>query len=639
MTSESSSCSDTGCGSSCCSCASLQSESAYRKEILLVSASAFFLLITFVSGVYTTDKPLIGTCAALISLGLTAIPILYEAVSGLMRGQRNVCELAALAIIGAVCIGEYTTAAEISLILAIGELVESYVYARSQKDIEGIIKRHPRTGYVLRNGETVSVDVNLIQVGDLVVVRPGDIVPVDGVIREGQSGLDESCLTGESLPVLRKSGEFVSSGSVNLDGVLLIEAIRQSSQSTYAQVVDLVHDAGLRRPPSHPFIDQFSRWYTPLMLLIAGLVFVWSRDIVRAIAVLIVACPCAILLATPSAVLAAIGHAAKRGILIKSGEYLEICYDISAVIFDKTGTLSTGVMSVSDFLPAPGFTKHDLLKVAGPAEQSSPHPTGKAIVRAAQQAGISLPVQGSGRQYPGEGVKDERDGELTHIGTRNFLENNGIIIPKSDYVDGVGGETSVFIAKNRMFLGIILIRDEIREESAGVIARIRSSGIRTIVVLTGDSPQAAAIIGDICGLSRDSIHAGLRPVEKQRFIERLQADEEKVCFVGDGTNDGPALAGSDLGISIASREDTVALETAGVVLMQGGLNHLPDFLELGRKTRNIIITGVTLALSLNFIMIAGASAGVISPAIGAIGHQISTIAVLLNSLRIRKGSW
>jgi len=638
MTSGSSSCSDTGCSSACCSCASLQSESAYRKEILLVSGSAFFLLITFVAGVYAADKPLIGTCASLLSLGLTAIPILYEAISGLLRGQRNVCELAALAIIGAVIIGEYTTAAEISLILAIGEVVESYVYARSQKDIEGIIKRHPRTGYVIKDGETVSVDVNLIQVGNLVVVRPGDIVPVDGKIREGQSGLDESCLTGESLPVLRKTGEIVSSGSVNLDGVLLIEAIRQSSHSTYAQVVELVHNAGLRRPPSHPFIDQFSRWYTPLMLLIAGLVFIWSRDIVRAIAVLIVACPCAILLATPSAVLAAIGHAAKRGILIKSGEYLEICHDISAVIFDKTGTLSTGVMSVSDILPVSGFSKYDLLEVAGPAEQSSPHPTGKAIVRAAQQAGIPLPVQGSGRQYPGEGVEDGREDELIHIGTRGFLENNGVIIPNTVYIDRTGGETAVFIAKNRMFLGTILIRDEIREESAGVITRIRSFGIRTIAVLTGDSPQAAAIIGEKCGLSSDSIHAGLRPDEKQKFIERLQAEGEKVCFVGDGTNDGPALAGADLGISIASREDTIALETAGVVLMQGGLNHLPDFLKLGRKTRNIIITGVTLALTLNFVMIAGASAGVISPAVGAIGHQISTIAVLLNSLRIRKES-
>jgi len=638
MKSESSSSHESECNDTCCCCTSHQSESDYRREILLVSVSGIFLLITFIVEFYIPGKSFIGTGAALISLALTAVPILTEAVSGLLKGQRNVCELAGLAIIGAVIIGEYTTAAEISLILAIGELVESYVYARSQKDIEGIIKRNPRTGYILKNGETVSVDVNQIQTGDLVVVRPGDIVPVDGIITQGKSGLDESCLTGESLPVFRNVGDFVSSGSINIDGILLIETLKQSSQSTYAQVVDLVQKAGLRRPPSHPFIDRFSRWYTPFILIIAGLVFFWSNDLVRAIAVLIVACPCAILLATPSAVLAAIGHAAKKGILIKRGEYLEICHDISAVIFDKTGTLSTGVMSVSDILPEPGYTTHDLLEVAGYSEQSSPHPTGKAIVRAALQEGISLPVTGSGRQYPGEGIEDERNGERIYVGTRSFLEKKGIIIPKAIVKARVGAETPVFVAKNGHFIGIILISDNIRDESADVIARIRSSGIRTIAVLTGDSPQAAAIIGEKCGLPGDSIHAGVHPDEKLKFIERLQADGKKICFVGDGTNDGPALAGADLGISIASREDTVALETAGVVLMQGGLIHLPDFLELSRKTRIIIITGVSLALTLNFVMISGASLGLISPAVGAIGHQISTIAVLLNSLRMRMGS-
>ncbi|MDD1729814.1 MAG: cation-translocating P-type ATPase, partial [Methanospirillum sp.] len=579
----------------------------------------------------------VGITAAVIALVLTAIPILKEAITGLFQGRRNVCELAALALIGAVVIGEFIAAVEIALILSIGELVEEYVYARSKADIDGIITRHPRFARLVRDGETREVPVEEIKTGDQVVIRPGDIVPVDGIIVEGNSGLDESCLTGESLPITRRPGDQVSSGSTNLDGVLIITALRAAQDSTYARVVNLVREAGERRPPSHPFIDRFARWYTPIMLMIAGVVLIWTGSPIRAITILIVACPCALLLATPSAVLAAIGNAAKRGILIKRGEYLEICRSVTTVVFDKTGTLTTGVMQVLGVDPADGYSSDEILTFASHAESSSSHPIAQAIVRAATDRGSMVQSHGSAREWPGEGIEDKYDESIVHIGTRSFLERNGVSIPDiSQFNNNSDSEIAVWVAHDHTYAGMIRLSDQVRPETKEVLSSLRKMGLDQVIVLTGDNPRTAASIARECGLPEERVHAGLRPTDKEDFLGKIQHTGETVCFIGDGTNDGPALARADLGISIASRADTVALETAGVVLMRGGLSALPGFLSLGIRTRTIILQNVLLAMGLNLLLIIGAASGFLSPAGGAIGHQIATVFVLLNSLRLMK---
>jgi Cd2+/Zn2+-exporting ATPase len=630
------SCPDSSCSEHCCGCQPSGSGSSYPKGIFLILAAAVFLATALILENFPGDYSSIGTYCAIICLGLTAIPIVRNAVSGLLKGERNVCELAALAIIGGVIIGEYTVAAEISFIMSIGELVEEYIYARSRKDIEGIISRHPRFSRILVNGEPVETEVSRIIPGDLVIVRPGDIVPVDGIITEGISDLDESCVTGESLPVTRKPGEPVCSGSINLDGSLIIETVRTSGTSTYAKIVEMVSAAGKRRPPSSLFIDRFSRWYTPVMLLLAGIVLVWTGSVVRAITVLVVACPCAILLATPSAVLAAIGHAATRGILIKGGEYLEVCREITTVIFDKTGTLSTGEMTVSAVLPAGGCSPEEILQLAGSIEKASPHPVGKAIVKEAGRRRITLPAFREIRQYPGMGIEGMHGESVIRIGSRQFMNQTGVSIPDAIPGSKKVTENEIIVSRNREYIGTILVSDQVREEVSRVLAELHSIGIDDLTILTGDTAEAAEIMGRQCGLPQERIVAGLLPQEKQECIEKLQKSGKKVCFVGDGTNDGPALAGADLGISIAGREDTVALETAGVVLMKGGLVHLPEFLMLGKRTARIILTSVVFALGLSGILIIGASLGTITPAAGAVGHQAATILVLANSLRLAK---
>lgn len=628
------------CSSSSCGCEHHHDQRTIRFSIIRIIAAGLFTLIA-VGSEYGFIRPSeFGIAAAIFALLLTVIPILKEAATGLFQGRRNVCELASLALIGAVIIGEFTTAAEIAIILSIGELVEDYVYARSKADIEGMITRHPRIAHLIRDGETLEVPVHEISPGDLVMIRPGDIVPVDGIISEGSSSLDESCLTGESLPIIRGPGDQVSSGSVNLEGVLIITTLRPAQDSTYARVVDLVREAGERRPPSHPFIDRFAQWYTPIILVIAVIVFIWSGSVIRSIAVLIVACPCALLLATPSAVLAAIGNAAKRGILIKGGEYLEICRSINTLVFDKTGTLTTGIMQIHSVDPAEGYTSDQILELAAQGESSSSHPIALAIVKAAKEKGIILSARGTIREFPGEGIEDQNDGIIVYIGTQSFLKRNGVVLPDTlQFIGDTTSEVLVWVARNHIYVGIIRLKDQIRSETREVLSRLKEMGLTQIVVLTGDNHNTAALITRECGISENMVHAGLRPSDKEEYIGMIQHSGKTVCFIGDGTNDGPALARSDLGISIANRADTVALETAGVVLMRGGLATLPEFFSLGIQTRNIIFQNIILAMGINILLIFGAAFGVISPAFGAIGHQIATVLVLLNSLRLVRGEF
>jgi len=581
-------------------------------------------------------EPRIGIAAAIIALLLTAYPILKEAVTGLLGGERNVCELASIAIVAAVAIGEFTAAAEVAIILTIGELAEDYAYSRSKRDLEGIVTRNPRFGHVIRNEEVIEVPVHEIAIGDLVMIRSGDIIPVDGVVIEGNSFLDESCLTGESLPVAKEKESLVYSGSSNMDGTLIIRATKVAGDSTYSKIAELIRQAGQRRPPSHPLIDRFARVYSPVMIILAMIVFILTGSLIRAITVLIVACPCALLLATPSAVLATLGSAAKSGILIKGGEFLEICKNITVLVLDKTGTITTGNMAVSEVVAFWGHSENEILSYAAIAECSSSHPVARAIVSGATDRGLSIVCTGHSQQAAGLGVEDIQQDHEIFVGNIRYMHEKGIdtsvVSERIQCKNQTGSE--ILVAHDNVLVGAIYVSDAIRPESPSVIAKIRELGITNIEMLTGDNQVIAEQIARSSGIEPASVHSGMYPGDKERYVSELQKRGEIVCFVGDGTNDGPALARSDLGISIGSREDTIALETSSVILMQRGLCALPEFIQLGRRTSSIIVMNIILALGLNMILIIAAGYGLISPAAGAIGHQVATLLVLLNSTRL-----
>jgi Cd2+/Zn2+-exporting ATPase len=578
--------------------------------------------------------PIPAVSLSLGSLALTGIPIVAGTVQGLFRRQRNVGELASIAIAASLFLGEFTVAAELGFIMTLGEAAEEYAHRRSRRDIEAIAADTPRYAFVIRDGETVQVALSEIGPGDRVLVRPGDIVPVDGTVAAGTSAVDESRLTGESIPVEKGPGDTVYAGTLNHDGALQVTVLRIGDHSAYGKIMQMVREAEERRPPSRPIIDRFAAVYTPVMLAAAGGVLLATGDLQRSIALLIVACPCALLLATPSAVLAAIGAGARQGILIRGGEYLEACSRLDTVVFDKTGTLTLGDLHVAKVVPFCGRTVEEVLGPAAVAEAGSEHPVARAVLNAAYERGLAADATEM-RLHPGGGIEARSGGDRILVGSTRLLALTGIPLPE----EAVGvrdalaasGITPVFVGVGDEVIGVIGLQDRLRPESAGVVGRLKSEGIEVIAMLTGDHEDVARRVAAEVGIPEDAVHAGLLPRQKQEYVEALQSSGHGVCFVGDGTNDGPALARADIGVSIGSREDTVALETSHVVLMRGGLTALPGFIRLGKMTARTITANVLFALSFSFAMMVLAALGLLSPAGGAVAHQAGTLIVLANS--------
>ena len=624
-------------------------EADFRRKAIITGVALLLIFISVVIEHLFSDGAILAVILAIAVLVLTAYPIFRGAYHGLREKERNVNELVSLAIIGAVILGEFVVAAEVAVIITIGEFIEVWAYNRSRRDIESIVSNNPRYGHRIRDESEVhgrdtkqveEISIDEIAIGDKLLIRPGDVAPVDGIVLEGSSFFDESCLTGESVPQEKNSGDLVYSGSINYDGTVITSATTQAENSTYAEIVSLVREAGERRPPARLFIDQFARVYTPAILLISVVILLVTKDPIRAITVLIVACPCALLFATPSVVLTAIGSAAKNGILIKSGEILEICSSISVVLFDKTGTFTSGEMRVVNLCPMLGVSERELLCAAGEAEATSSHPIAQAILRACHDAGEEIISSAEHVMYPGLGVQAQSRGSIIYAGSAAFLEKNGISsLPDRDTARSDGIE--IWIARDKNVLGTVWISDTLRPESEKTVHAIRNLGIEKVGMVSGDGSSSVSIIAQKAGLSDTFIRFGMLPEEKRQFIEDLQQskgpdkkEKEVVCFIGDGTNDGPALAQADIGVSIASRTDTVALKAAHVILMRDGISQLPVFLDLGIRSGKTITMNVVLALGINVFTIILAAYGLLSPTLGAVFHQLGMVAVVLNSARL-----
>ncbi|MDD3623081.1 MAG: heavy metal translocating P-type ATPase, partial [Methanofollis sp.] len=458
----------------------MQLPSWCTRETARIGFAALLLAVALVGGYLQALPSLLVTALTIASLLLTATPFVVETVQGLARRERNVGELATLAIAAAVLIGEYTAAAEVGLIMAIGEMAEEFAFNRSKRDIEAIAVANPNHA-LRKDGEGwTEVRTDDLVPDDVVLVRPGDLVPVDGTVVVGSSGIDESRLTGESTPVEKGIGGSVYAGTVNLDGTLEVRVSRAGEDSTYGKIVTLVREAGERRPPARPFIDRFAAVYTPVVLAIAGVVWAVTGDLHRAITLLIVACPCALLLATPSAVLAATGAAAKKGVLIKGGEYLEAAARVDTCVFDKTGTLTRGTPAVTGVVPADGLDEHALLGLAAAAEHGSPHPFARAVMAAAEHAGIEVQAQSEARLSHGMGVEARTPAGRVVVGNALMMEQAGIAIPPTASRAGTAiartGATPLYVGRDGDFAGLIRVEDQVRPEAPGVVSAVRAEG-------------------------------------------------------------------------------------------------------------------------------------------------------------------
>lgn len=594
------------------------------KEFYLVSAGSLLILTSYV--LEKNNYPVQADIPALLALALLGGPIIYGACKGLLNRELNVDELVSLAMVASVLIGEYLAAAVVALIMVLGSLMEQYTAQKARSAIDALIRISPRQATVLRDGVEVSVPVEEIRPGDMVVVRSGDRVPVDGEVVRGSASLSQASLTGESMPVDKTVGDTVYAGSVSYSGMVVVEARKVGEDTTLGKLIQLVRDAESQRAPVLRVADRFAGYFTPTIIAIGIAVYLVTGDVHRSITVLIVGCPCAFIISAPTAIVAALGNASKNGVLIKGGALLEELARIDTLVFDKTGTLTTGNPVVAGVVPLSGAVEERVLALAAAAEKYSGHPLARAVLSAAEQRGLAIAEPEDFKNIPGQGVEAVVDGRKIFVGAAS---------PGNGAIEGVQSEPGVktlLVRENGLIIGAIYIKDSIRAGTGVLIKSLAGSGLKRVQMLTGDEYPVAAHVAKACGIRE--FWAGLLPEQKLDHIWELQRSGHKVAMVGDGINDAPALAAADIGIAMGAMGTDVAMEAADIALMEDNLAKMPYLLQLGRATLKTINFNIAFAVLFNLLALAASGAGLLNPVTGAVAHNAGSVLVVLNSARL-----
>jgi Cd2+/Zn2+-exporting ATPase len=578
------------------------------------------------------DPAYIGSILALGSVALNGIPIVWRAVRGLMERRVNVDELVSIAILASVIQGEFLTAAVVSFVMVLGSLVEQAASESARKAIRSLIDIAPDTATVLDEGEERMVPLAQVQVGNVLLVKPGDRIPVDGNVTRGITSVDESSMTGEPVPVEKTVGDSLSAGTLNQNGVIEMEATRVGDDTTLSKIIRLVADAEAHKPKSIGIIDRYAKWFTPAILLCAGIAWAVSRDASRAIAVLIVGCPCALILAAPTAIVATIGRAARAGILVKGGGYLEDVGRATVVLFDKTGTLTEGKPRVDSIVTDDGVSKDDVLAKAAGVEQHSTHPLARAVLKAAQYARVAVRHAEDVFTEIGLGVRARVGGRLVEVGSACL--GGGIVqVPPAlrSHLESFkeNGATPLVVYEERRPLAVMSVADPVRGSAAETIARLKSLGIDQVGILSGDHEKSVRRVADSVGITR--IWPELKPQDKLDRIADLQKKNNTVIFVGDGINDAPALAVANVGIAMGAAGTHVAMETADIALMKDDISRIPFLIRLGRRMTTTIRWNIAFGMFFNAVAVVASGAGYLTPIMGAVVHNVGSVLVVLSS--------
>jgi Cu+-exporting ATPase len=596
-----------------------------------------------------------GVSLALIAAVIGGFRIVYGALEALAHGRVGADVALAQACVAALVIGQPFVAAEVVFIALVGEVLEAVTFARTQKAIHRLLDQTPRTARVRRDGVEQEIPASEVLAGDVVVVRPGERVPVDGPVLAGRTSVDQSALTGEPIAVDKGAGETVYTGTLNQFGVIEVRAEKVGHETTLGQVLRLVADSQKRKAPLERTADRLARYFLPVveavagLTLLAGYILGWPDVWFRAVAVLVVACPCALILATPAAVLASMAWLARHGVLIKGGAALERLAACDAFAFDKTGTLTLGRPELGSLVPLGGTSEADLLRLAATAEASSPHPLALVVTREAARRGVApLPVAEAVAQ-PGAGVAarvrpdGDGPGRSVLVGNRRLMDEHGVAIDEETGQALAAlddrGETTLVVAVDGSVIGLIGARDAVRPEAHDVVHDLKHLHFKLIAILTGDRASAAKLVAKKTHIK--TVEAELLPADKAGWVERTQAEGRRVAMVGDGINDAPALAAAHVGIALGGIGADLAAEAGDLVVLGEPLRVLPDLVRISRKTVAVIRQNIIgFAFGLNAVAMASAALGVLGPVPAAILHQAGSLLVLLNAMRLLAfGDW
>jgi Cd2+/Zn2+-exporting ATPase len=617
-----------------------------HRRLLFSTGSSAFLVALGLFGQYLS-LPLAVTIALFVgSMIIGGWHIGIKAWKSVRLLALDMNFLMTIAAVGAIMIGQYAEGAAVILLFSVSLLIESYSLARTRRAIQSLLNLAPPSATVVRNGREIPARVEDVEIGETIVIRPGERIPLDGEVFEGQSRVNEAPITGESLPVLKRAGDRVFAGSFNTRGSLEVRVLKRVTDSMIARIIHLVEEAQSKKAPSQTFIEKFARYYTPSVFglaiaiavlppLLLGLPFgVW---IYRALVLLVIACPCALVISTPVTFVSALTNAAHQGILIKGGKHLEALAGIRSVAFDKTGTLTEGELTVTDIVPLNSLPVRELLRITAAAESRSEHHLAEALLRKAAEESLELSqlVTEGFSSITGKGIRTKVDGRTYIVGNHQLVEELGICSP---VVESVlhrlenEGKTVVILSDTEKVLGAIAVADRVRNESLAAIHALYGLGIKHVVLLTGDNRGTAASVGT--SLLVDDVKAELLPEDKLQAVESMRSRFGSVAMVGDGINDAPALAAADVGIAMGGIGSDTALETADVALMTDNVSRVPYAIALGQRALRIIKQNVALALLTKGVFLILGILGLSSLCLAILADDGAALIVILNGLRM-----
>lgn len=594
----------------------------YAAFSLAIVALVVGLLLSAVH-LHTAAHWVVGIAALLES-----IPLLVDMAQDVRAGRYGIDILAATAIIASVILGQYWAAIVVVIMLTGGESLESYAERRARTELDALLRHAPQTAHVLRARKTIDVHASAVTLGDKLIIKPGELVPVDATILEGSTSLDESSLTGESLPISKTIGDTIVSGSVNLEGAITVKALHTAADSQYQQIIKLVKSAAASQAPFVRLADRYSIPFTITAYLIAATVWVISGQAIRFLEVIIVATPCPLLLAAPIALISGMSRASKYGIIVKTGKAFEVLAETETFVFDKTGTLTRGQPTVENVTAFGAFREYDVLNLAASLEQNSTHVLATAVTRAAAEKKIRVTKAKHIAELAGHGLQARVKNQMVLVGKLSLMESHAVTLP-AKFDPARYQQTAAFVAVDNTLAGVITFRDEPRPESSATLARLKKLGIRRTLMVTGDNTAVAKSIAKELGISE--VHAEALPADKLQAIETVK--ERPVAFVGDGINDAPVLTAADVGIALGARGSTAASESADLVILPDDIGRVAVAVAIAKRTFSIARQSILVGIFISIVLMLIFATGKLQPLYGALLQEVVDVIVIFNALR------